>query len=257
MVGRGNFSHCHDLRFQRGTRPGNLVRPCAGGVAWLAPNGRLPATNQLSLAIGLPLRNRAGLDALLRQLYDPRSTNFHQFLTPPEFAARFGPMESDYQAVIQFAGTNGLTVTGTYGNRVVLDVEGSVSNVERAFQITLHTYRHPTEARDFYAPDAEPSLPAQLRVTSIEGLSDYSLPRRGTRRVKAVGGVARSLSFNGSGPNGDGEYAGNDFRNAYVPGTALNGTGQTVAVLEYSDYYKVDITNYENMGASASPIMFP
>ncbi len=216
-------------------------------VARLAPNGRLPATNQLSLAIGLPLRNRAGLDELLRQLYDPRSTNFHQFLTPPEFAARFGPMESDYQAVIQFAGTNGLTVTGTYGNRVVLDVEGSVSNVERAFQITLHTYRHPTEARDFYAPDAEPSLPVQLRVTSIEGLSDYSLPRRGTRRVKAVGGAARSLSFNGSGPNGDGEYAGNDFRNAYVPGTALNGTGQTVAVLEYSDYYKVDITNYENI----------
>ena len=84
-------------------------------------------------------------------------------------------------------------------------------------------------------------------MTSIEGLSDYSLPRRGTRRVKAVGGVARSLSFNGSGPNGDGEYAGNDFRNAYVPGTALNGTGQTVAVLEYSDYFPVDITNYENV----------
>jgi len=107
----------------------------------------------------------------------------------------------------------------------------------------LRTYRHPAAARDFFAPDSEPSLPANLRVTSIEGLSDYSLPRRATRRVKAA--KVRPLSFNGSGPNQ--EYAGNDFRNAYVPGTALNGAGQTVALLEYSDYFPGDITNYENV----------
>ena len=64
-------------------------------VGRLVPQGRLPATNQLSLAIGLPLRNEAQLDELLRQLYDPQSTNFHRYLTPPEFAARFGPTEED------------------------------------------------------------------------------------------------------------------------------------------------------------------
>jgi xanthomonalisin len=98
-------------------------------VAGLAPKGRLPATNHLFLAIGLPLRNQAVLDELLRQLYDPRSTHFHKYLTPPEFTARFGPTEQDYQAVIRFAETNGLTVTDTHDNRVVLDVEGSASNV--------------------------------------------------------------------------------------------------------------------------------
>lgn len=228
-----------------GAEPGRetLSGHVPGVVAGLTPKGRLPATNNLQLAIGLPLRNEAGLDELLRQLYDPRSTNFHKFLTPPEFTARFGPAEQDYQAVIKFAEANGLTVTGTHGNRVVLDVEGSASNVEQAFQITLRAYRHPTEARDFFAPDSEPSVPANLRVTSIEGLSDYSLPRRATRRVKAA--KVRPLSFNGSGPNQ--EYAGNDFRNAYVPGTALNGAGQMVALLEYSDYFPLDITNYENI----------
>src|SRR5208337_1740683 len=73
-----------------------LVPP---GVAGLQPLGRLPATNRLELAIGLPLRNQAELDELLRQLYDPASTNFHKFLLPPEFAARFGPTEEDYLAV--------------------------------------------------------------------------------------------------------------------------------------------------------------
>ena len=212
-------------------------------VARLQPLGRLPGTNCLNLAIGLPLRNQAELDELLRQLYDPASTNYHKFLTPAESAARFGPTEEDYQAVEDFVRGNGLVVTGTYSNRVVLDIQGRVVDVERAFRVTLRTYRHPTEACNFFAPDTEPSLPANLRVTSIEGLSDYSLPRRATKRVKAA--KVRPLSFNGSGPGQ--EYAGSDFRNAYVPGTALTGAGQTVALLEYSDYYKVDITNYENI----------
>src|SRR4051812_39100977 len=66
-------------------------------MARLTPTGRLPGTNNLSLGFGLPLRNRATLDDLLRQIYDPRSANFHKFLTTPEFADRFGPTEEDYQ----------------------------------------------------------------------------------------------------------------------------------------------------------------
>jgi subtilase family serine protease len=235
FAGPGCPSRAADRQFLSGHVPPVVAR--------LQPLGQLPGTNRLDLAIGLPLRNQPELDELLRQLYDPASTNFHKFLLPAEFAARFGPTEGDYQALQDFAHGNGLVVTGTYTNRVVLDVQGRVTDVERAFQVTLRTYRHPTEARNFFAPDTEPSLPANLRVTSIEGLSDYSMPRRADRRVLAA--KVRPLSFNGSGPGH--EYAGNDFRNAYVPGTTLNGTGQTVALLEYSDYYKVDITNYENI----------
>src|SRR5271170_7874635 len=46
-------------------------------VARLQAQGLLPATNQLQLAIGLPLRNEAALDELIHELYDPGSTNFH------------------------------------------------------------------------------------------------------------------------------------------------------------------------------------
>jgi subtilase family serine protease len=223
----------------RETLPGQVPSVVAG----LTPKGRLPATNQLFLAIGLPLRNQAALGELLRQLYDPRSTNFHKFLTPQEFTARFGPTEPDYQAVIKFAEANGLTVAGKHPNRVVLDVEGSASNVEQAFHITLRTYRHPAEARDFFAPDTEPSVPTNLSVVTVEGLSDYSLPRPLVHKVETL--KVRPLSFNGSGP--DGEYAGKDFRNAYAPGTTLNGAGQSVGLLEFSSYYQVDVTNYEKI----------
>src|SRR5215469_1665163 len=63
------------------------------------PIGRFAVTNRLSLAIGLPLRNQGDLDEFLRELYDPASTNFHKYLTPQEFTARFGPTEEEYRAV--------------------------------------------------------------------------------------------------------------------------------------------------------------
>lgn len=209
-------------------------------VAKLTPTGWLAATNNLCLTIGLLLRNQAALDELLRQLYDPRSTNFHKFLTPPEFTARFGPTEEDYRAVIKYAEANGLTVTARHPNRVVLDVEGSAPNVEQAFHVTLRTYRHPIESRDFFAPDTEPSVPANLSVVTVEGLSDYVLPKPLFRQMDPL--KARPLG--GSGPSG--LYAGNDFRNAYATGSALSGAWQAVGLLEFSDYYPVDITNYEN-----------
>jgi hypothetical protein len=76
-----------------GAEPGRMFLPghVPAAVSKLTPAGRLPATNVLSLAFGLPLRNAAALNELLRQLYDPGSTNFHKFLTPAEFTMRFGP----------------------------------------------------------------------------------------------------------------------------------------------------------------------
>jgi subtilase family serine protease len=53
--------------------------------------GRLPATQSMNFDIVMPLRDRAGLQSLLRQQYDPASPFFQQFITPQEVTARFGP----------------------------------------------------------------------------------------------------------------------------------------------------------------------
>src|SRR5208282_6253353 len=57
----------------------------------LQPMGRLDAERRLDLSITLPLRDQVGLSNLLAQIYDPVSTNFHRYLTPEQFTARFGP----------------------------------------------------------------------------------------------------------------------------------------------------------------------
>ena len=212
----------------------------------LTPMNRLPATNRLNLAIGLPLRNQAALDKLLGEIYDPASTNYRRYLTPEQFTAQFGPTEQDYQALILFAQTNGLTVTATYPNRVLLDVSGSATSVEKVFHVKLNVYRHPTENRLFFAPDAEPSLDLSVAVLHVGGLDNYSVPHPAILKKNSLNnrpaGASPAL---GSGPSGN--YMGNDFRTAYVPGTALNGAGQVVGLFELDSYYANDITTYESL----------
>src|SRR4051794_4746998 len=57
--------------------------------------GKPPADQQLQLAIGLPLQNQQALSNLIVQIYDPRSPRYHQYLTPEQFTAMFGPSEQD------------------------------------------------------------------------------------------------------------------------------------------------------------------
>jgi hypothetical protein len=218
--------------------------PPALGRLNLQPLGRLPGSQRLNLVIGLPLRNQPALDDYLAQVYDPASTNYHRYLTPEQFTKQFGPAEPDYQAAIAFMRTNGFTVTGKHPNRVIFDVSGSVADVERVFHVVLRVYRHPKEARTFYAPDTEPSVDLAVPILHISGLDNYSLPHPMNLKREAVNQSMNAMAQNGSGPGGT--YGSADFRAAYVPGVSLDGTGQTVGLLEFDGYYTNDIAAYES-----------
>ena len=84
-----------------------------------------------------------------------------------EFDARFGPTEQDYQAVIALAASSGFTVTARHPNRRLLEVSASVADIERALQVTMRTYAHPTEPRTFFAPDTEPSVGMGIPILYI------------------------------------------------------------------------------------------
>jgi hypothetical protein len=215
--------------------------PAAVARLNLQPLGNLSGSTNLHLAIGLPLRNSAALTSLLQQIYDPASPNYRHYLTPEQFTEMFGPSQDDYQKVINFAETNGLMVTGKHSGRMVLDVSGAVSDIGKAFHVTMRVYQHPTENRIFYAPDVEPSFDASLPMLHVQGLNNYILPHPMLHKVPASGAGPAA----GSGP--DGGYMGQDFRNAYLPGSTLNGSGQIVGLLQFDGYNPSDITTYEGL----------
>ncbi len=229
----------------RGTS--SVAWPCAGSRCQkLNPTGRLASSKHLALALGLPLRNENELNHLLQELYDPASTNYHRYLTPAQFAGRFGPTEKDYHSVIAFAKTNGLTITATHSNRTLLDVKGSVAAIERLLHTTLRLYPHPTEARNFYAPDVEPSLDFDVPMLAVSGLDNYVIPRPMDLVRKPLDQTANATAYTtGSGPRGN--FIGKDFRAAYAPGVTLNGAGQSVGLFELDGYYLSDVTAYESL----------
>ena len=142
--------------------------------------------------------------------------------------------------------SNGLEIAATHDSRMLLDVRGKVSDIEKAFHVTLQTYQHPTENRQFYAPDVEPTVEAGLPILDVAGLSDFALPRPMLHRKPAnAKPCPRQAPASGSGPNSN--YLGNDFRNAYAPGVSLTGAGQMVGLLELDGYYSNDIVSYETL----------
>jgi len=228
----------------------------------LQPVGRLPAATHMHIAINLPLRHNDALTKFLQDVYTPGSPNFRHYLTPEQFTARFGPTPQDYQSVIDFAKSNGLTVTRTHPGRAIVGIDGSAADIERVLHVKMYQYHHPTEARLFFAPDVEPTLDLKVPISAISGLNNYHVPHSDLPQppsIKHAGGVAAGV---GSGSNGS--LLGSDFRNAYVPGVTLTGTGQTIGLFEANGsgfvgaggYNPPDVRSYESLtGAPNIPII--
>jgi subtilase family serine protease len=208
----------------------------------LAVQGRLNANANLQVAIGLPFRNSEQLTNLLRDIYNPSSPNFRHFLKPEQFTAAFAPTVEDYQSVIDFAKAHNLTIIHTHANRTLVNLSGSVKDIENAFHVHLQTFQHPKENRTFFAPDVEPSLDLKTSVLAISGLDNYVRPRphlhANIRINKGPGG--------GSGGGNTGPFAGGDYEAAYVPNTLEDGTGQTIGLFELFPFNEQDIEDYED-----------
>jgi kumamolisin len=196
--------------------------------------GSLPATESMRLVLTLPIRNQAGLDSFLQEVYNPASASYRQFLTVEQFTARFGPSQQDYDEVVRFAQLHGFTVVNTSRNRLNLDVTGSVAAIEEAFHLKMGTYLLPSENRTFYAPDREPTTDGlAVQLWHISGLDNYSIPRPAIVHREDQHGLATT----GSGPGAS--FLGSDMRAAYYGGS-LNGSGQSLGLLEY---YGTDLTD--------------
>ena len=201
--------------------------------------GPLPATQPMRLVLTLPIRNQPGLDNFLKEVYDPSSASYRQFLTVEEFTAKFGPSQQDYDEVIRFAQRHSFTVVGTSRNRLNLDVTGSVASIEEAFHVTMGVYQLPAENRTFYAPDREPTTTdLAVRLWHISGMDNYSIPHPAIVHREA----GHSEATTGSGPGAS--FLGSDMRAAYYEGTALNGSGQSLGLLEYYGTDLADLNTY-------------
>ncbi len=161
--------------------------------------GSVSPTARLDLAVGLPLRNAEEFDRFVEQVADPQSPNYRHYLTSDEFAERFGPSQEDYDKLTAFVQANGLTVSGTHSNRMILDISGPASAIEKTLHINMSVWEHQARGR-FVAPDRDPWLDVDVEILDIAGLDNFVLPR--PMNVKARPLTSAVPFVSGSGPAG-------------------------------------------------------
>ena len=232
--------------------------------------GRLDSSTMLRVGLTLPLRHQSQLDELLRRQYTPGDALYHQFLTPLDFTARFGPTLQDYEAVADYARAQGLTITDTSPGRTLLNVAGPSVRIEAAFGVQMSRYRLPS-GRLVFANQSAPLLPRSvaLRLAGIVGLNNISLMHPYWKRMRAqpLVGASQSTSHapipitGGGGGSGSGPLGGfspNDIKYAYdlstispLYGSAatsstanLNGAGQNIGLYEEDGFATGDIALY-------------
>ena len=210
--------------------------------------GHLSESQSMRFDVVLALRHHPELLNFLEDVYDPSSPSYRQYVTPAQFTERFGPSQEDFDAVLEFAKANGLTVTG--GSRDSMDIQmtGTVGAVERAFHVQINLYQHPTEDRTFFALDREPTVDLPFQLWHVTGLDNYSIPQPTLVRRTTP---AKSNATTGSGPGAS--FLGSDMRAAYYGSTSLTGSGQNIGLLEYLGFDIADVnTYYKNVGQTRS-----
>lgn len=190
---------------------------------------------QLELTVALATRNQDQLKTLIAQQADPTSSTFGRYLTPQQFAAQFAPTQASVDAVNAFAASQGLQVKNVTGNRMLITIEGTVDRIQRAFGVQLRDFL--LDGRTVHGPTADPSVPVSISglVQAVVGLDD--VPRLKPHIARPT--QARDVHPN-DGPGGG--YTPAQLRTAYDVAPLPIGAGQTVGVVEFSNYTPADIS---------------
>jgi subtilase family serine protease len=199
-------------------------------------------TQQLNLSIGMQLRNSSDLDSLLSAIYDPNSSQYHQYLMPDQFNQLFAPTSDQVQQVVSYLQSQGMTVTSIAPDNLLIDATATVAQVQQAFNVRINTYQ--TGNHTFYANTASPSVPTSISqlITSIGGL-DNSVQYHPLYRMLNKHNLNHNAILaapGGFGPKDlSGGYDATPLQNA-----GILGDNQTVALFELDGYQLSDVTQY-------------
>jgi subtilase family serine protease len=185
------------------------------------------------------------LNALLDRLQDPASADYHRWLTPEQYGARFGASAADIARVTSWLGSQNLTVDSVGRGRTTIAFTGAVRDVENAFQIEIHNYRVSGEMH--YANASEPSVPAALGglLQSIRGLDDFRLKPIALKAARVQPSASYTSSITGLNYLGPNDMA-TIFDIAPVYNLGITGSGQKIAVVGQTDINLSDIEQFRS-----------
>ncbi|HEU5333807.1 MAG TPA: S53 family peptidase [Actinocrinis sp.] len=209
--------------------------------------GDMASNARVSVAVTLSPRDPAALDRFIAAVSDRTSPEYGHYLSPDQFASRFGPTSATVNQVTAYLASQGLKVTNVAKGNLVVDASGTAAQMETAFGTHLSNYKQ--GAKSYYANDAAPSLPTGIAssVVSVAGLDNYAKLTHTAVTPAAVS--PRATNFTPA-----------KIRSGYnltsLISAGFKGTGEKVALIEFDGYVQSNITTYDNkfsLGVSSNP----
>jgi hypothetical protein len=223
--------------------------------------GELPGTQAITRMTLLLQRGAAqetALEQLLADQQDPKSPNYHAWLTPQQFGEQFGPADSDIQTLKGWLSSQGFSNLRITNGKTLITFDGTAGQVANAFHTGIH--RLSVNGREHFANMQEPQIPEALApvVAGIHGLNNFHpqplVKRFGKfQRNRKTGEITPLFTFTdvngtffGVGPA--------DFRTIYNVPSTLDGTGVSIAVVGQSNINLQDVADFRSIfGLSVNP----
>jgi trimeric autotransporter adhesin len=212
-----------------------------------APDGM--QLDRMQLVLQRSPDQETALRQLISQLNMPGSPSYHQWLTPDQFGAQFGPSDQDVATITSWLGSHGFAVSRVNPGKGTLEFSGSVAQLRDAFHTQIHKYAINGETH--YANSNDPQIPAALApvIGGFTSLNNFR-PRSYVKKLgkasfnPATHQVSQWTWGNSSGV--DFVLAPADYAVQYdlnpLYNANVNGTGQSIAIINDSNI-NADLVN--------------
>jgi subtilase family serine protease len=208
----------------------------------------------MSVTLSLGLSDPAGAETMMARLATPGDALYHQFLTPAEIRATFGPNEADMSRAMSVLRLGGFEVERA--TSTTLKVTGTVSTLERVFDTALHQFSvaatDTTRGVSFRAATVKPTVPSAI-ATVVQGLVGFNnAPRLKSHVATARTSLAGTPISHAADTAGDGTPFGaltvKDFANFYdvnpIYAQGITGAGRTLAIVSFAAFTPSDVQAY-------------
>jgi subtilase family serine protease len=224
------------------------ISPMVGKSTFLSP---VAGDQQISVVLTLPLSDPAGAADFVQHVSQRGDPLFHQYLTPQEFAARFGANPDDYAALKEWATANGLTISQESIARTCLTVRGTVSQFQTLFNTQINNYRSPA-GDQFYSASSKLTVPSAIasKISGIVGLtsSKHSAPLVTVGKTLGENPAEAATPENKTADSGTGlggSYSPADLQRAYfIPTFGNLDKTAVVAVFEQGGFTESDVVKF-------------
>jgi trimeric autotransporter adhesin len=207
------------------------------GLSEAVDVGPLPVSQPMRLTLRLAAApdRQADLDQLLAVQITPSSSSYHHWLTPQQFAAKYGATDEQIVATTAWLQSQGLSIDGVSTTKTRIVVSGTADQVQRAFAVTLRAYS--VSGTQHYASTVRPSMPQAVSsaIAEVSGLDDMPSPMKTRVTAISTNGLTTILSSDAVDPL-DAAAAAIDANSAPILALAMSECTGSLTQPDYEAY---------------------